>query len=218
MARLQVALDLIDLKAALDIATKVCELSPSVIVEAGTPLIKSVGMKAVKALREACSINEVVADTKTVDAGAIEARLAFEAGANYVTVLALAGDETISEVIDTARELGGQVIVDLINVQQPVAAAKKAAQLGADVVCFHVGIDVQRRRGITVETLLGEIREIKNAGLGIRLATAGGITPQTAEVLARAGVDIVIVGGYITKSQDPLAAARRILKTIEVRE
>ena len=44
-------------------------------------------MEPVRRIKERFPCLEVLCDTKIMDAGAYEARLAFEAGADYVTVL-----------------------------------------------------------------------------------------------------------------------------------
>ena len=71
-----------------------------------------------------------------MDAGEHEANLAFEAGADIVTVLGVAHDETIHGVVRAARRAGGtkEVMVDLINTPNPAARAKEVAELGVDIV------------------------------------------------------------------------------------
>src|SRR3989449_3706667 len=75
--KVQVALDLIHLKDALRIA-KAANRAGVEWIEAGTPLIKSEGMRSVKELKRALPNAVVVADMKTLDAGAIETEIAFE--------------------------------------------------------------------------------------------------------------------------------------------
>ena len=216
MSVLQIALDLVDLEKALDIAERICSgLTRRVLVEAGTPLIKSVGIEAVRKLAEICTGKEIVADLKIVDAAKVEASLAFEAGADYVTVLALAGKDTIMGVIETAREYGGRTIIDLIHVHRPLDVIPDMKQLRPDVVCFHIGVDTQRSRGISVESLIREIKVAKNLLKGVKVAAAGGVTPEIARRLVEVGADIVVVGGYITSAEDPLLAAREVLSSME---
>src|SRR2546425_4624960 len=81
--KVQVALDLIHLKDALRIA-KAANRAGVEWIEAGTPLIKSEGMRSVKELKRALPAAVVVADMKTLDAGAIEREIAFEAGVAIV--------------------------------------------------------------------------------------------------------------------------------------
>src|SRR3989442_2054720 len=92
--KVQVALDLIHLKDALRIA-KAANRAGVEWIEAGTPLIKSEGMRSVKELKRALPAAVVVADMKTLDAGAIETEIAFEAGADIVSISWFGHDSTI---------------------------------------------------------------------------------------------------------------------------
>jgi len=86
--RIQVALDLLRIQDALNIASKVAEYID--YLEAGTPLIKAEGLKAVSLLKKEFGDKVVVADMKTMDTGYLEASLAYEYGADYSTVMAAA--------------------------------------------------------------------------------------------------------------------------------
>ena len=98
--KLQVAMDVLTTDDALALAGKV---APYVdIIELGTPLIKSEGLAAVTAVKNAHPDKIVFADLKTADAGALEADIAFKAGADLVTVLGTAGDSTIIGAIKAA--------------------------------------------------------------------------------------------------------------------
>jgi len=84
--RLQVALDFETLDDALAISR---EVAPFIdILEAGTPLIKSEGVRAIQTLKDAHPDKLVCADLKTVDAGYLEVKMAAKAKADIVTVLA----------------------------------------------------------------------------------------------------------------------------------
>src|SRR2546422_8792262 len=77
--KVQVALDLIHLKEALRIA-KAANRAGAEWNEAGTPLIKSEGMRSVREVKRALPAAVVVADMKTRDAGAIDTEIACAAG------------------------------------------------------------------------------------------------------------------------------------------
>jgi 3-hexulose-6-phosphate synthase/6-phospho-3-hexuloisomerase len=70
-AILQVALDLLELKRALQIAQESVDGGADWI-EVGTPLIKSEGMQAVRLLRDQFPHITIIADMKVADTGAIE--------------------------------------------------------------------------------------------------------------------------------------------------
>ena len=141
---LQVALDLMHKKRALEIATEAIEGGADWI-EAGTPLIKSEGSDVIRELKKAFPGHTLIADMKTMDVGSAEVEIAAKAGADIVSVLGLADDSTIEEAVLSARQYGSKIMVDLIGVKDRVARAKEAEKLGASYICLHVGIDQQMK-------------------------------------------------------------------------
>ncbi len=205
MPHLQVALDLMQLNRAVAIAREAVEGGADWI-EAGTPLIKSEGAEAVRALRREFPSLKIIADTKTMDTGSFEVEIMAKAGADIVTVLGLADDATIEEAVMAGRKYGAEVMVDLINVPDRVARAKRVQELGASYVCMHMGIDTQMRgEEPPVDILRRIVSEVS-----IPVAVAGGITAENAGEYVGAGASDVIVGGAIIKTSDIPAAARDI--------
>lgn len=207
---LQVALDLMHLKRAVEIGTEAVEGGADWI-EAGTPLIKSEGADSIRALKKALPGHIIVADMKTMDVGGFEVEIAAKAGADVITVMGLSDDATIEESSVTARRYGAKVMVDLMNVPDKVKRAKEVEILGASYVCIHLGID-QQMKGITTPTEL--VRQVA-ASVTIPIAVAGGVTSETAGELAKNGASIIIVGGGIIKTEDVRSAAKRIKEAIE---
>ena len=209
---LQVALDYTSLDEAVRIAERISEIN-DIWLEAGTPLIKSEGIKAVKRLRELFPDKFIVADLKIADAGKVESELAAKAGANMVTVLGTSATETIQEVVETCREFGIKVMVDLMDLPDPLEHAEKFTQLGADALVYHVGYGKQRS-GLRAVNFMESIKELA-ARLKIPLAVAGGIRIGEAGELVRAGCKIIIVGKAVTKTEKPELAARLLLEEIK---
>ncbi len=211
---LQIALDVPDLFKALRIATRISNSlgCNGLWIEAGTPLIKNWGTISVRALKETTGCT-LVADTKTMDTGALEAGLMLKAGADIVTVLGVADDSTIRDAVEKAHEIGRRVMADLINHPDPVNRAVELDNIGVDIILYHVGIDVQVKRKITATDMLNEIRTLREK-IRARLAVAGGIKHGGAKPLVEAGADIVIVGGAITKASDPVESTKKFLEEI----
>lgn len=117
---LQVALDLLELDRAVEIAGEAVRGGADWI-EVGTPLIKSEGgMQAVRTLRERFPDREIVADMKIADTGgAVEVEMAAKSGAGIVCILADADDAVIVEAVRSARKYGVRLMADLINVVDP---------------------------------------------------------------------------------------------------
>lgn len=207
---LQVALDLMHLKRALEIGQEAVDGGADWI-EAGTPLIKSEGAEVLRSLKKRFPGRVLVADMKTMDVGGFEVEIAAKAGANVVTVMGLSDDGTIEESVMSGRKYGTKVMVDLMNVQDKVARAREVEGMGAAYVCLHVGIDEQMHGGKSPEETVRAVSE----AVSIPVAVAGGITSETAPELIRAGASIVIVGGGIIKAERVSDAARRVKEAME---
>jgi 3-hexulose-6-phosphate synthase/6-phospho-3-hexuloisomerase len=203
-AILQVALDLLDLKRALQIAEESVDGGADWI-EAGTPLIKSEGIQAVRSLRDHFPEATIVADMKVADTGAIEVEMAAKAGADIVCILADADDAVVADAVRAARLYGIRLMADLINSADPPARALQPESMGIDIICAHVGIDQQMTGKDSLDllaTLAGKVH--------IPVAVAGGIDAAGAGEAVRCGAGIVIVGGWIIRSADVTGSTRKI--------
>lgn len=201
--KIQVALDLTDLRRAVELTRELCRAGLE-MVEAGTPLIKMFGLPAVSAIKTACPTAEVVADLKTADVGALEARLAREFGADWGTVLGATNIETIEEFVKEARALGLKAAVDLIGLPNALERAREIKQrVMPDLFIFHLGIDVQRRTGLRFGELLEMASRLRTEGVGVGIA--GGITEREIKIIIEGGktVDVIIVGRAIVSDPSP---------------
>ncbi len=205
---LQLALDFANLSQALRVAAEAVE-GGAQWLEAGTPLIKSEGLECVRALRAEFPDYTVVADMKIMDAGRVEVEMAAKAGADIVVVLGAASDSTIEECIQAGQRYDARIMVDLAEVADPPARARRAQELGAAIIGVHCPIDVQMRG----EDPLASLREVVEA-VDIPVAVAGGLNSETAPLAVQAGAQIIIVGGAISKAPDATEATRTILDAI----
>lgn len=180
-------------------------------IEAGTPLIKSEGMDAIRELKRIFPNKKIIADMKTMDTGDFETEMASKAGADIVSILGASDDSTIKEAIKAARKYNSEIMVDLINVKNKVDRAAEVEKMGAKYVCIHVGID-QQMKG---ENPLQDIKDV-NEAVNITIATAGGLNSENIPDVISAGADIVIVGGAITKASNLLDATKIIRKSIDL--
>ncbi|NQT54424.1 orotidine 5'-phosphate decarboxylase, partial [bacterium] len=183
---LQVALDFLNLAQALRVAREAMAGGADWL-EAGTPLIKSEGLEAVRQLRAEFPQATLVADLKIMDAGRIEVEAAAKAGANVVAALGVASDSTLQECVKAAQNFGVRLAVDLIGCPDPVARARQAADWGADVVGLHTPIDEQMRGGDPFAL----VRRVAEA-VDIPVAVAGGINSETVARAIQAGARIAI--------------------------
>lgn len=205
--KLQFAMDTLSTEAALELAAAA---APHVdILELGTPLIKSAGVSAITAIKQAHPDKIVFADLKTMDAGELEADMAFRAGADLVTVLGSAGDSTISGAVTAAKEHGKGIVVDLIGVADKPARAKEVVALGAEFVEMHAGLDEQAEKGFTFATLLRD-----GEAAGVPFSVAGGVNVDSIADVQKAGAQVAVAGSAIYSAPDVGAAAAALRAAI----
>jgi 3-hexulose-6-phosphate synthase/6-phospho-3-hexuloisomerase len=211
---LQLALDFLNLKRALKLAEEAVAGGVDWL-EAGTPLIKSEGLDAIRELRKRFPKATIVADMKIMDVGRTETEMAAKAGANIICVLAAASDATIAECVEAGKNYGAKIEADLIGIKENNLGkrAREVEKLGVDYIGIHVAIDEQMKG----KDPFSRLRSVRNE-VNIPLACAGGINSETAAQAVRQGASIVIVGGAINKAKDPVIAARRIKKAIITRK
>ncbi|CAN7420904.1 3-hexulose-6-phosphate synthase [Microbacterium oxydans] len=205
--KLQFAMDTLSTEAALELAAAA---APHVdILELGTPLIKSAGLSAITAIKKAHPDKVVFADLKTMDAGELEADMAFTAGADLVTVLGSAGDSTIAGAVKAAKKHGKGVVVDLIGVSDKAKRAKEVVALGAEFVEMHAGLDEQAEEGFAFATLLED-----GKASGVPFSVAGGINSSTIASVQESGAEVAVAGGAIYGAPDVGAAAAELRAAI----
>jgi 3-hexulose-6-phosphate synthase/6-phospho-3-hexuloisomerase len=210
----QIALDLMNIDRAIEIAQEAVAGGVTWI-EAGTPLIKSEGMNAVRKLRKAFPSLTIVADMKTVDAGSVEIEMAARAGADVVLMLGVSDDSSIREAVLAGKKYGVKVGADLIDVRDPVNRAVELEKLGIDIICSHVGLD-QQVLGVQPIDVVAKVAEACSPN--VIIAAAGGLNSETAVAAYEAGARLIIVGGALYKSPSPEKTARNIIKALKTGE
>ncbi|MEM0188505.1 MAG: orotidine 5'-phosphate decarboxylase / HUMPS family protein [Saccharolobus sp.] len=209
---LQIALDFIDINDAIKIVNQVKD-SENEIIEIGTPLLKATGIEGIKKIRKIVPDKIVLADTKTADAGDVEVEIAKLGEANIMTVLGIMDNSTISSAVKKARELDILVQADLINVKNTYERARELKELGVDIIGLHVGLDVQKSRGITIANLRDEIAKISN--LNTIISVAGGLNKDKIFELIDLPINIFVVGSAITKSNDPRRTCEELINILK---
>lgn len=194
--KLQLSIDLVRTPEAMDMVDRVHDIID--IVEVGTPMIMREGMYPVQEIRAKYPDVCLLADTKIVDGGNIEATDAFEAGADIVTVLGVSEDETIHGVVKAARKFGGKVMVDLICVANIPERAAQLDEMGVDYICVHTAVDVQQ----TGRSPYADLALLKPVLQNAKTALAGGVKISTIPLFRDMDPEIVVVGGALTKQPD----------------
>lgn len=210
--KLQLALDELKLEEALWLAEQVGEYID--IYEMGTPFILEEGMRAVRSFKERFPHQEILADMKIMDGGYYESGLAFQAGADYVTVLGVTDILTVKSCVKAAKQWKKQVVVDMICVEDIPAKIEKLETLGVHVLAVHTGTDQQ----VAGRKPIDDLKVMKKYAKKTKIAVAGGINSQNIDQYLQLRPDILIVGSGITRAKDPVLEAKLIKEAIEARK
>jgi 3-hexulose-6-phosphate synthase len=211
MVKLQLAMDTLDSDEALRLAE--CTAPFVDILEAGTPLIKSVGINIVRNLKAAYPHKTVLADLKSSDVGAYEANMAFKAGADIVTTQGITTMATICEVQCEADRWKRRAEVDMTGVKDPIARAAEVSAWGVSLVLYHRSIDEELTEGaLWDEKAVNTVREM--CALGIDVAIAGGINYDILPLLSGIPIYGIVIGRGITAQPNPAQVAEKIAQRI----
>jgi 3-hexulose-6-phosphate synthase len=206
---LQLALDMISLEDGLKLAKKLKGLID--IVELGTPFSFVNPITVVKMFKDALPDVKILSDFKIMDGGYGMSKLAFEAGADIVTVSARTWDITIQEAIAASKEYGRMVHVDMMGVpdDQIGSRGKEVDAFKPDYIGIHRAVSLKNAKAEEPVRIAREI--IKNA----KLTVAGGIDCESLKRVVPLKPDLVIVGAGITTAADPYAVAGEMRKIME---
>jgi 3-dehydro-L-gulonate-6-phosphate decarboxylase len=207
----QVALDYISLPSALAMALTV---APEVdIIELGTPLCKAAGLEAIRATREILPDKIILADLKTPDVGGLEAKMAFDAGADMMTVIGGAALATVEQALEVARQEDKEMLMELTGVRDIIARAKEWRQIGVERMVYHRGWDEQAAARQWTEDDKVIVRQLID--MGFKITVTGGITTDLLPFFQDLSVSIIISGRNIHKADDPRAAAREFRASLQ---
>lgn len=206
---LQLALDVLDIDAALEAARRARDSVE--IIEAGTLLCLSEGMHAVRALRREFPDRTIVGDVRIVRAGRAIAEMAFDAGADWITVVGEAPPETVEAAVGVAETRGGEIQIELNPGWTPEQARQWQA-LGIEQIVFHgtaeIGAPGEGWSAAGFDTLR------RLAGMGFRVTAAGGIGVDVIPRYDGIPVFAFVAGRAIVEASDPAAAAAEIRDAI----
>jgi 3-keto-L-gulonate-6-phosphate decarboxylase len=183
------------------------------IVEMGTPLVKSEGVSnVVPAFRKQFPQALLLADMKTMDGGAGEARGVYAGGGNIVDFLALAGVATAKAICGVRDEfrraspdLPRLAFADIMVPHQgPAGQAGEVAlrmlEAGVDALGIHLQADARRADPKLIESdYLGDMARaiFERVGKAAPVQVVGGLTTAQAKSLARAGLRAFVISGNL---------------------
>ena len=216
---LQIALDSLSLEKAVSDAKNAESLVD--IIEVGTILACAEGMKAVKTLRALHPDHILVCDLKTTDGGAILAKMAFDAGADWLTVSAAAHPATKAACKKVADEINAEnpqlklpkeIQIEIYG-NWTFEDAKEWVDLGVKQAIYHRSRDVELAgKGWTEE----DIEIMKNLSeLGLELSITGGIVPEEIHLVKDIKNAKVFIAGRALVGEKGKATAEAIRAEVD---
>ena len=176
------------------------------IIEIGTPLCKAAGVEAISAMREICPDKLILADFKTPDVGGLEATMAFDAGADIITVIGGAAIPTVKEALAVAQNRGKMMMMELTGVRDILERATEWRSIGVDRIVYHREWDAQSAGREWEEADKVIIRQLID--MGYKVTITGGLTLDLLPFFADLDPAVLICGRGIREQPDPRGAAR----------
>ncbi len=206
----QIAIDVTDNQRAAQLTAGALRAGADWI-EVGNPLNKFEGVHAIQYLSERFPEAYLLVDFMILAGAKRYVTAARERGAKNVTVTALCPDITVRETIEEGKRQNIAVTVDLFNVADPVASAKKYEAMGADYIMVHFGVD-QKRQNPDASPLhaLKQVREAVQTPLSFAVYDA-----QEAIQAVKNGADIIVVGEPLLSTADPENAMKQFIDTVK---
>ncbi len=209
---IQLALDYVSLPKALVMAYQVHKEVQA--IEIGTPLCKAEGMRAVSAVREICPDHVIMADVKSPDVGGLEAKMCFDAGADWMTVMGAAPLPTVALAVKEARSRPGkEMLIELTGVRDILTRAREWQDIGVERMVYHRGWDEGNTSRIWDQhdrDIIGQLVE-----MGFKISIAGGLELETVSFFSGLDISVFIIGRAIRETPDPAASARQFRKLID---
>jgi len=198
---IQLALDDISFASSLRMAVIAGPYAD--VIEIGGPLNKSAGVMMLSSVRELLPDKLILADYKSPDAGSLEARMAHEHGANFVTVIGSAPKATIQSSLDyTLSHDGIETVMELTGVTNIMEKAAEWRDMGVERITYHLGFDEEqyhRKWSQDDLDIIGKLIEI-----GYKVTVTGGINYDLLPFFKDFDISIFICGRSVILADDPV--------------
>lgn len=195
-----------DLTEALNLAKDVEDFCDA--FEIGPVTLMQYGMEAIKKFRQQFPQKKLICDSNITEFEKELVTMASEAGADWVTVLASAGINTIHNTCSSAHSAGKKVMLDFIDVASAGQIAADAKSFGIDALVVHNSNDANPY------ALLDRWDMIKgNTTLPVFISTH--ITRANLNELIKLDPAGFIIGHAITLAENPRQEAQYFYNIIK---
>ncbi|HZD15461.1 MAG TPA: orotidine 5'-phosphate decarboxylase / HUMPS family protein [Pseudonocardiaceae bacterium] len=203
----QIALDLHDLGQALVVAAAV--RTEADLIEVGDPLIKSVGVGAISAVKQQAPDVWIVAEMMSADWGRDQVELAVEAGADIVLLIGPATIASVSAAVDASRRLDVPLVLDIPVTQLTREWVRDMERTGVDGFTVTTNIDL----GVGGHGPL-DVAGLVRGWTRLPIAVSGGFGATDRAMASSKDWDIVIIGRGVSEAVDPGEASRAVISLI----
>jgi len=208
--KLQIALDTFDLPFTLGPLQKAVDHID--VIEVGTILCLSEGMHAVRIIRSLYPQKTILADVRIAEAGSVISKLAFDAGADWVSVVSGAAPSSFEVVLQEAKSRGGDMQIELSD-GWTWEKVQQWADLGAGQIIVKRSRDLEAQGQLTwSDSDFETIQRLHD--MGYKVTVTGGVKPKDIALFKDVPVYIFIAGRAIVQADDPAAAAQEFQQAI----
>jgi 3-keto-L-gulonate-6-phosphate decarboxylase len=165
------------------------------LIEIGDPLIKRVGLDAIRADNEACPQVRVVAEMMSADWGRDQVAMAAEAGADAVLLIGPASTASVRAAAQAGLRLGVPVALDVSTAGTDAAWVRSMESAGVDALAVTPNIDLS----VGGRTPLQVAQRLRR-WTRLPVLVSGGFSSADRRALASPDWDVLVVGRGITEA------------------
>lgn len=196
--KIQLAVDRVSIEEAISIIKKAEENVD--IIEIGTSLFKDFGIESLRRIKKEFK-QPILADIKTMDEAEYEFKQIYENGGDMATVMGASAIETIKICQQVAHTYNKEYMIDTMEITSKKMESLK--EFEDAVICVHLPKDKESDLQLFVQEFM------QNYQLKNKIAVAGGVKKEDMALLKNLGIDTVIIGSGITKSDDIQRSAQQ---------
>jgi len=205
--KLHIAFDLLDLEKCIQIA-RIAQ--PHVDrFEIRASLLYAYGIHAIEVFKKEFPDTELFVDTKIVNHGKELSNLAFQAGADIISVMAGAPEHFIHAVCNHSHDQKKKVLLDLLDTSLVGQAALMASSLRVDGIIFYQ--TPEENQGYAPSEKWQSVEENSTVPIFI----GSNITRNNIDGVLALNPAGITLGKAITQAQDPLAEILYFIEKIK---
>lgn len=198
--KLYVLFNTVDLERAVTVAQTITEHADMIGI--GSLLLYRYGTQAIETFRTALPKATLIADSKVIERGADAAQVLFDAGADWITVMAGTHRHVIQSATGVARDRGRKVMIDLTDSAEPGQSALDAQALDAHAILFQSTFDEKD------VLLFNEKFDMIRGNTQLPIFVSAHVDQENAHFITALKPDGLVVGKHIAQATDPVAAVQ----------